>query len=83
MIREKPARFIAGAVCPECGAEDRVKVKELEGRTQRHCVACGFADEMWHEPEPELPSGRLDGPARRPLPEGTQPLVFVPPKTRH
>jgi uncharacterized metal-binding protein (TIGR02443 family) len=41
-------RFIAGAVCPECRAEDRLRVDYLRAGTleyqERHCVACGFAD---------------------------------------
>ncbi len=39
-------RFIAGAVCPKCGAMDRV-VMYTDGDTQyRECVSCGFNDEM-------------------------------------
>lgn len=39
-------RFIAGAVCPKCGAMDRV-VMFVEGDKQfRECVSCGFIDEM-------------------------------------
>ncbi len=39
-------RFIAGAVCPKCGAMDRV-VMYVEGDKQfRECVNCGFRDEM-------------------------------------
>lgn len=44
-------RFIAGARCPECGAEDRVKVGPMQpsmaseaGSLMRVCVACGFSD---------------------------------------
>lgn len=41
-------RFIAGAVCPECRAEDRLRVDTLRAGAleyqERHCVACGFAD---------------------------------------
>lgn len=34
-------RFIAGARCPRCGAEDRLVVYHREGRDYRECVACG------------------------------------------
>ncbi|MAV74726.1 MAG: hypothetical protein CBB81_09570 [Cellvibrionales bacterium TMED21] len=37
-----PPRFIAGAVCPSCKAEDRIVV-DL-GSDERRCVACGFAE---------------------------------------
>ena len=42
-------RFIAGAVCPSCKAEDRIVV-DLES-DERRCVACGFS-----EARPELGS---------------------------
>ncbi len=35
-------RFIAGAVCPACGAMDRLQLHPAEGR--RRCVACGYED---------------------------------------
>lgn len=38
----KPRRFIAGAVCPRCGAMDKIQV-DGDGET-RHCVACGYSD---------------------------------------
>jgi len=44
------ARFIAGAVCPECGVMDRIVVEEdsaaAGGGAMRRCVACGFADSL-------------------------------------
>ena len=41
-------RFIAGAVCPQCQALDRL-VLEIDANNQeqrRHCVACGFSELM-------------------------------------
>ena len=35
-------RFIAGAVCPRCGAMDKIIV-DLETQT-RECVACDFSE---------------------------------------
>jgi uncharacterized metal-binding protein (TIGR02443 family) len=35
-------RFIAGAVCPACKAEDRLVV-EVDGESRR-CIDCGFSD---------------------------------------
>ena len=37
-------RFIAGAVCPECRAMDRIVVEEQDGERRRRCVSCGFTD---------------------------------------
>lgn len=39
-------RFIAGAVCPECKALDRIVLEDLEGVRRRRCVACGHTDTM-------------------------------------
>lgn len=45
-------RFIAGAVCPRCGAMDRLVTYKEEGEAGaaakefRECVSCGFKDEM-------------------------------------
>lgn len=38
-------RFIAGAVCPRCGAMDRITVFSKDGKDYRECVECGFSDE--------------------------------------
>lgn len=39
-------RFIAGAVCPRCGAMDRLVTYKKDDREFRECVSCGFQDEM-------------------------------------
>lgn len=39
-------RFIAGAVCPKCGAMDRVVMFSEAEKQFRECVSCGFKDEM-------------------------------------
>lgn len=40
-------RFIAGAVCPACEAQDTVQMwYEEDGTPNRHCVTCGFADTL-------------------------------------
>ncbi len=38
-----PRRFIAGAVCPRCGEQDKLVVDTETDR--RECVKCGFGDE--------------------------------------
>lgn len=35
-------RFVAGAVCPSCRAEDRMVIDA--GADERRCVACGFVE---------------------------------------
>jgi len=35
-------RFVAGAVCPQCQAEDRMVIDA--GADERRCVACGFVE---------------------------------------
>lgn len=41
-------RFIAGAVCPKCAAQDSIQAYELEDEQVmvRECVDCGFIDRM-------------------------------------
>lgn len=39
-------RFIAGAVCPKCGAMDRLVMYSADGKQFRECVSCDFHDEM-------------------------------------
>ena len=66
-------RFIAGAVCPDCQALDRLVVEyavvELYSAefSRRRCVACGFV-ETYNEVRPTtsagVPRGRPDRPER-------------------
>ena len=63
----KRPRFIAGAVCPRCGAVDRIVVVEHESGRQRACIVCDFSDEVpatGSAPPLPLLEGRLD--ARHP-----------------
>ncbi len=74
----KPAtpkrRFIAGAVCPECRAVDRLVVRQLEGGTQeRTCVSCGFTDQVGPAQVGAVPRGK----AERPTGSGTVPVQTV------
>jgi uncharacterized protein len=43
---KRTPRFIAGAVCPQCRAMDRIVLEQDEGIRRRRCVACGYSDEM-------------------------------------
>ncbi|MCB1666939.1 MAG: YheV family putative zinc ribbon protein [Porticoccaceae bacterium] len=39
-------RFVAGAVCPRCGEQDKLVMFSDEGETFRECVACDFSEKM-------------------------------------
>ena len=55
-------RFIAGAVCPECQAQDTLAVEMLDGVPQeRSCVKCGFSDSP-PQATGAVPRGRLEKP---------------------
>ena len=77
-------RFIAGAVCPRCGVQDRIVVfLEADGTggdgLARECVACGFEDRIAEGSAPgEAPRGRLDAPRARPTQDRAQPIRFYP-----
>ena len=53
-------RFIAGAICPECGALDRIVLYDhpQEGPV-RECIECGFLDKQPEFKAPELVQTRL------------------------
>ena len=35
-------KFVAGVVCPQCRALDRIVVEQVDGERRQRCVACGF-----------------------------------------
>jgi uncharacterized metal-binding protein (TIGR02443 family) len=41
-------RFIAGVVCPKCGAMDAMRAGETEDGAvlERECIECGFVDRL-------------------------------------
>jgi len=39
-------RFIAGAVCPHCQAQDTIVLIESEGDKHFECIECGHTDKM-------------------------------------
>lgn len=69
-------RFIAGAVCPECGEMDRIVLEEAEAGSRRVCVACGFSDDM-KPASGRLPPTRFD---RRNAPTQSTPVRILDPK---
>ena len=74
-------RFIAGAICPECGAQDTLVVEMLDGTPQnRSCVKCDFADEA-PELQASMPRSRLEK-AQPPPADKAQPVRLLDPKPR-
>ena len=59
-----PKRFIAGAVCPRCGLQDKLLVDIKAG--ERECVNCGFHDTQAMQ-TPVEPKTRVTRPAARRL----------------
>lgn len=58
----KNKRFIAGAVCPACGAMDSIRMFRSETqRDYRECVDCGFTNAMEGDLrlEGDLPEARI------------------------
>lgn len=53
-------RFIAGAVCPRCGAMDRIRMFSEDERRFRECVSCGFRDEIRIDAPPREPDTRVN-----------------------
>lgn len=69
-------RFIAGAVCPQCRAMDRLVIeRDGEGRVRR-CVACGFS-EAAPEAGAVAPSTRFSRP--RSADAGASPVRIIGP----
>lgn len=57
MSASRPSRrFIAGAVCPECRAVDRIVIEDDAGERRRRCVSCGHSDALVNEAAVEPPT---------------------------
>lgn len=46
---DSPKRFVAGAKCPQCMAQDKVVMYRQGGVQYRECVSCGYHDQMHFE----------------------------------
>ena len=47
-------RFIAGATCPKCGAEDRIFLMGEGSETTRGCNACDFSERLSEVANPDV-----------------------------
>ncbi|WP_095210230.1 YheV family putative zinc ribbon protein [Endozoicomonas ascidiicola] len=75
----KTKRFIAGAVCPSCGAMDSIRMFRSETqRDYRECVECDYSDVMDVSPalEGDLPEARITR-EEKALEEHTDVIRFV------
>lgn len=70
-----PRRFIAGAVCPRCGLQDKLVVDTEAGL--RECVSCGFSDERPLADPTELKT-RVTRPAARRLDTPVEVITLTP-----
>lgn len=72
-------RFIAGVVCPECSAMDKMQVYNHDGIDYRECVSCGFKDQIRIASAPNELKTRVNKSA---VSEETRQVKLVdPPKT--
>ncbi len=44
-------RFIAGAICPSCGKQDKLVLDTVAERLE--CVSCDFAEQRPQDPAPD------------------------------
>ncbi len=76
-------RFIAGAVCPRCGAMDRiVSYNDEQQRQIRECVDCGFHEKLRDvDSQPANPEELETRVTRKKVPASevkAQPIKFFP-----
>ena len=71
-------RFLAGAVCPRCTAQDTIQVYNEDGRDMRECVACGFKEQMHFQTDARELATRVNQTEAEVAAE-TQVLQFPPP----
>lgn len=66
----RPYRFVAGAICPKCHAEDRIMVNDMSVK----CVVCDFEEFRPTEVKKEQPAGEPAALAK--------PIRFIKPDSR-
>lgn len=75
-------RFIAGAICPRCSEMDKLTIFKEGGGGYRHCVSCGFKDQMFLQSDPKEVETRVNISKEEKLAE-TQTVRLVDPKELH
>lgn len=79
-MNEVKKRFIAGAVCPACEAQDTIKMWDVDDVPHRECVACGFADTLNAQgiSVPKELGTRVTPPAPKPAAAKSHTVQFFP-----
>ncbi len=74
-------RFIAGARCPRCEAQDTLALSEREGQRVCVCVDCGFTDAQDRDAgDASDPRNRGLGIGDRGIADGVQAVRLVDPR---
>lgn len=56
-------RFIAGARCPECDAQDRIqRIEKINGEVLMNCLACGMVRSLDAADTEARPAGHQSAP---------------------
>lgn len=72
-------RFIAGAVCPSCGEQDKLFLyRDPDGHPVRECVRCGFSEIMEEQGSGEELATRVNSPSRL-MDAPTEPVKILDP----
>ncbi|MCB1842161.1 MAG: YheV family putative metal-binding protein [Halioglobus sp.] len=77
MAQTPGRRFIAGAVCPRCGAMDKIAVDLA--LDQRFCVSCGFTEARPKNPAAQELSTRVSRAAARRVETPAEVVTLVDP----
>jgi uncharacterized metal-binding protein (TIGR02443 family) len=77
-MKEPIRRFIAGAVCPQCGAMDKLVLYVGSPQQRRECVGCGYQDNLKDAPIAAEPATRVNRarPGEAPLAHETEVQVL-------
>jgi len=67
-------RFIAGAICPQCGVEDRMVV--MPDGEERRCISCDFSESRPQAGLSEL-NTRVSRPAARRVETQAEPIRLL------
>ncbi len=77
-MQSQTRRFIAGAICPRCGAMDKLVLYVGSPEQRRECVGCGYQDNLAAAPVSHEPPTRVNQarPGEAPLAHETEVQVL-------
>lgn len=73
-------RFVAGAVCPSCGAQDRTVIDTQ--RDERRCIACEYIEGRPISGAPEAPATRVTRATARRVETAPEAVRILMPNTK-